>query len=148
MTARCYVGGCAAICALAVVDGHAALWQVDNLNMVVVAARVCDVIPAVCADAAREDVVGVNIVIPPFFATVTARVVRTIGVAILLVKRVIFPVKVKNVFVLGSSMRVAAYGLAARSAARLRAAWVSNADDGARCFVIAIAAINADANRA
>lgn len=147
MAARCYVGGCAAICALAVVDGHAALWQVDNLNMVVVAARVCDVIPAVCADAAREDVVGVNIVIPPFFATVTARVVRTIGVAILLVKRFIFPVKVKNVFALGSGMRVAARGLFARSAARLRAAWVSNADDGARCFVIAITAINADANR-
>ena len=116
--------------------------------MVVIAARVFAVIPAVCADAARECVAGVNIVIPPFFATVTARVVRTIGVAILLVNRAIFPVKVKNVFVSGSGMRVAACGLSTRSAARLRAAWVSNADDGARCFIIAIAAINADANRA
>lgn len=116
--------------------------------MVVIAARVCAVIPAVCADAARECVAGVNIVIPPFFATVTARVVRAIGVAILLVNRAIFPVKVKNVFVSGSGMRVAAYDLSTRSAARLRAAWVSNADDGACCFIIAIAAINADANRA
>ena len=116
--------------------------------MVVIAARVCIVIPAVCADAARECVAGVNIVIPPFFATVSARVVRAIGVAILLVKHAIFPVKVKNVFVSGSGMRVAAYDLSTRSAARLRAAWVSNADDGACCFIIAIAAINADATRA